>query len=310
MLHSINNKEQILQLLNTDQDNFLFTANNIRKNHCGESFEPCAIFNGKCGKCSEDCAFCAQSIHNCAQIEEFPLVSPAKLLAGAKIAAEQGVLRYSIVTSGHGLSNREVEQLCLVYRAIKEQTNLKLCASHGLLELKQLIMLKEAGVSRYHCNLETSRSFFPQICTTHNYNEKISTIKIAQKAGLEVCSGGIFGLGESIEDRIDMAFELRGLNIKSVPINILVPIKGTKSAANPPLDYEEIMLSVAATRLVLPNAVIRLAGGRNNLPDKGAKLFLCGANAAICGDMLTTKGVNIQEDFKMIAELGWDVKLL
>lgn len=310
MLHSINNKEQILQLLNTDQDNFLFTANNIRKNHCGESFEPCAIFNGKCGKCSEDCAFCAQSIHNCAQIEEFPLVSPAKLLAGAKIAAEQGVLRYSIVTSGHGLSNREVEQLCLVYRAIKEQTNLKLCASHGLLELKQLIMLKEAGVSRYHCNLETSRSFFPQICTTHNYNEKISTIKIAQKAGLEVCSGGIFGLGESIEDRIDMAFELRGLNIKSVPINILVPIKGTKSAANHLLDYEEIMLSVAATRLVLPNAVIRLAGGRNNLPDKGAKLFLCGANAAICGDMLTTKGVNIQEDFKMIAELGWDVKLL
>ena len=310
MVLLVKNKEQILKMLQQDQDELFFTANLIRQQYCGNSFELCAIANGKCGKCSEDCSFCAQSVHNSAQITEFPLVSPQMLLEGAKRAEQQGILRYSIVTSGKKLTDSEVEQLCLVYRAIKEQTGLKLCASHGLLRYEQLNKLKEAGVTRYHCNLESSRSFFPQICTTHNYDEKISTIKNAQKVGLEVCSGGIFGLGEIMEDRIDMAFELRSLNVESLPINILVPLKGTKTENHPPLDYQEIKLSISVMRMILPNTAIRLAGGRNKLADNGAKLFSCGANAAISGDMLTTKGVNVQEDLKMSAKLGWEVKLI
>ena len=175
----------------------------------------------------------------------------------------------------------------------------------GFLSYEQLVKLKQAGVIRYHCNLETSRKFFPNICTTHTYDDKIKTIIAAQKAGLEICSGGIFGLGETFEDRIDMFFDIYKLEIKSVPINVLNPIKGTPFENNKIVTQEEIARTVAIARFILPDAFIRLAGGRLLFKDKGVSMFSFGANATITGDMLTTSGTLIDEDFNTIKKFGF-----
>lgn len=198
--------------------------------------------------------------------------------------------------------------LCNTYIEIRKNCKIKLCASGGLLTYEELCQLKEAGVTRYHNNLETSRRFFSQMCTTHTYDEKIETIKAAKKAGLTVCSGGIMGLGENMEDRIDLAFTLRDLDITSVPINILNPIKGTPLENNKVLSLDDVRKIVAIYRFILPKAQLRLAGGRGLLDDKGLSIFTSGANAAITGDMLTTSGISIDEDMKIIKKLGYEVK--
>ena len=220
------------------------------------------------------------------------------------------ILRFSIVTSGRGLSNKETAITCANYKAIADNCNIVLCASHGLLSNEQLKKLKAAGVSRIHCNLETSRSYFPNICTTHTYDDRINIIKAAQKIGFEICSGGIFGLGESWEDRIDMAFEIRKLGIKSIPVNILHAIKGTPLESNKPLSLAEVRRIVAVFRFILPDAVIRMAAGRGLMADKGRSIFLSGANACITGDMLTTAGVHVDEDMLMIKELGYKAEMI
>ena len=194
-----------------------------------------------------------------------------------------------------------------IYRS-KKSSQIKLCASCGLLNYEELCKLKESGVTRYHNNLESSRRFFSKICTTHTYDEKIETIKAAKKAGLIVCSGGIMGLGETMEDRIDLAFTLRDLEITSIPINILNPIKGTPLENNKILTLDEVRKIVAIYRFILPKAELRLAGGRGLLEDKGLSVFESGANAAITGDMLTTSGISIDEDMKIIEKLGYKVK--
>ena len=185
-----------------------------------------------------------------------------------------------------------------------------MCASHGLLTLEQLKALKNAGVERIHCNLETNKNYFPKICTTHTYEDRINTIKLAQSVGLEVCSGGIFGLDETWVDRIDLALELRELGIKSIPINILRMIKGTPLENNKTLPLAEIRLIVAIFRFILPDAAIRMAAGRGLFPDKGKEIFLSGSNACITGDMLTTAGVHVDEDMLIFNELGYKIKKL
>ena len=270
----------------------------------------CTIINGKSGQCSENCKYCAQSLHFKTSVEEYSLLDSQAIFNYAKYNEEKGVLRYSIVTSGKRLSQNDLKTLCKAYRLINENLNISLCASHGLLSYDDFVKLKEAGVTRYHNNLETSRNFFPNICTTHSYDEKISTIKAAQKAGLEVCSGGILGLGETIEDRIDMALEIRNLGIKSIPVNILNPIKGTPLENNKILSNAEIKLTVAIFRFIIPYGAIRLAGGRGLLEDKGKSLFKSGANATITGDMLTTAGISINDDFNTIKELNYKVAKL
>ena len=201
-----------------------------------------------------------------------------------------GILRFSIVTSGKRMTDKEVEKICESYRMIHEKSGISLCASMGLLTRKQFQWLKEAGVSRYHNNLETSRRFFSEICTTHSYEEKINTIHMAQESGLYVCSGGIMGLGESMEDRIDLALELRDLKIRSVPINILNPIQGTPLENMEILGAGEIRRITAIYRFILPDAILRLAGGRGQMADHGRLVFKSGANGAITQNMLTTKG--------------------
>ncbi|WP_312354969.1 biotin synthase BioB [Aminipila sp.] len=285
-------------------------ANAIRRHFCGNKFDLCTIINGKCGRCSEDCKYCAQSSHYPTETEYYPLLEKKEFLDGAKYNEKKGILRYSIVTSGRTLTDEELEELCKCYQCLHENTQISLCASHGLLNYQQFLKLKNAGVVRYHNNLETSRRNFPNICTTHTYEDKISAIQAAQKAGLSICSGGILGLGETREDRISMAFELRGLGIKSIPINILNPIAHTPFEKNEIISEDEVRRTVAVFRFILPDAALRLAGGRGLLADKGQRIFLSGANAAISGDMLTTSGILIDHDMKMLQEIGYEVSQL
>ncbi|MEN8076378.1 biotin synthase BioB [Clostridioides difficile] len=303
-------KDDINQLLTAPLKELCEAANEIREYFCGNSFDMCTIINGKSGKCSENCKFCAQSIHFKTAIEEYPLLDKNTVLKDATYNDSKGVLRYSIVTSGKRLSSKDLENLCNSYKLIRENLNISLCASHGLLSYDDFIKLKESGVTRYHNNLETSRKFFPSICTTHSYEDKIETIKAAQKAGLEVCSGGILGLGESIEDRIDMALELRSLGIKSIPINVLNPIKGTPLENNKIVSNDEIKRTIAIFRFIIPYGAIRLAGGRGLIDDKAKSLFEGGANATITGDMLTTTGICIDDDIDMIKSLKYKVAKL
>lgn len=300
-------REEALQLCQADLEPLCGAADEIRRHFCGNSFDLCSIVNAKSGRCSEDCKYCAQSAHYSGGAEAYPLLDSETLAEQAADVHKRGVLRFSAVTSGRALSPAETEAICAGYRAIGDRCGVSLCASHGLLSPEQFQLLKEAGVVRYHNNLETSRRNFPNICTTHTYDEKLTALRNARRAGLELCSGGILGLGETMEDRINMALELRALEVRSVPLNLLNPIPGTPFAAVPPLTPGEFRRTAAIFRFLLPDAALRLAGGRGLLPDKGAAAFRSGANAAITGDMLTTAGITVETDLALIRQLGYEV---
>ena len=303
-------KEEALQLAAAPLKELTEAADEIRRRYCGDTFDICTIINGKSGKCSEDCKFCAQSSRYHTGLKDtYPLLGTEELLKEAKYNADRGVLRYSIVTSGRCLSDREVERLCDSIRKIKEETDIRICVSPGLLREEQFRKLKEAGADRAHCNLESSERYFPQVCTTHTYEEKTAAIQAAKRAGLSVCSGGILGLGESVEDRIDMVLTARKLGVRSIPVNVLNPIPGTPYEKNPVLSGEEILRCTAVFRFLIPDGLIRLAGGRGLMEDKGKKCFQSGANAAISGDMLTTAGITVESDMEMIRSLGYKVSL-
>ena len=301
-------KEEALKLYEQPLEKLCSKADEIRRRFCADGFDICTIINGKSGKCSENCKFCAQSAHNHTGAAEYPLLSADEIVAQAKINDSQGVLRYSIVTSGRRLTDEEVDKMCEAVRRIKSETGISVCISFGLLNEEQYRKLKEAGVSRVHNNLETSERNFHNICTTHTFKDKVNAIRAAQSAGLSVCSGGIMGLGETPEDRIDMALTLRELGIKSVPVNMLNPIPGTPLAENTKLTSEDMRRIVAVYRFILPDASIRLAGGRGLMEDKGKACFLSGANASISGDMLTTAGITVETDMNMLKELGYEVR--
>lgn len=302
-------KDEALLLVNEPLESLCSAANEIRKHYCGNIFDICTIINGKSGQCSENCKFCAQSSFYNTSIEKYSLLDSEEIFKQAKYNDDKGVLRYSIVTSGKRLNDDEVNNLCKSIKKIRKETNIVVCASLGLLKKEQYEKIKEAGITRVHNNLETSRNNFKNVCTTHTYDEKINAIKDAKSAGLNVCSGGIMGLGETMEDRIEMVIDIRNLGIRSIPVNMLNPIKGTPYENNKKITNDEMCRIVAIFRFLVPNASIRLAGGRGLLNDKGRKCFLSGANAAISGDMLTTSGISIETDMKMIKELGYEVKL-
>lgn len=302
-------KDEALSLYDAPLDALCDAADRIRQARSGDTFDLCTIVNAKSGRCSENCAFCAQSAHHHTGADEYPLLATEALVEQARINHEQGVLRYSLVTSGRRLSDAEVDQVCDAVRAIRHDVGIEVCASVGLLEEASYRKLKEAGVSRVHNNLETSRRYFPKICTTHSFEDKLAAIRAAQAAGLEVCSGGIIGLGETREDRVDLAFTLRDLGVKSVPVNLLNPIPGTPLEKNVVLSPDELRRTIAIFRFILSNAAIRLAGGRGLLPDKGRACFSSGANAAISGDMLTTSGITTATDRALLRDLGYEVRL-
>jgi biotin synthase len=294
-------------LLNAGTDELCASADRIRAALCGKRADLCSIINGRSGRCPENCKFCAQSARNHTGIDEYGFLDEEKILAECRHNAERGVHRFSIVTAGRALTDDDFEKAVSAYRRMSAECDIKLCASHGLLTKEQFKRLRESGVTTYHCNIETSRRYFPYICTTHTFDDKIACIKRAKECGLNVCSGGIIGMGETWEDRADMALTLAELEIRSVPINALRPIKGTALGDEKPMTEEDILRTAAIFRFILPEAYIRLAAGRIIMERSGERAFRSGANAAITGDMLTTSGNDIRTDIEMLKKLGFDV---
>ncbi|MGE4277270.1 MAG: biotin synthase BioB [Lawsonibacter sp.] len=300
-------EDDLSQLVTADLDALRQGAEQIRQALCGSRFEFCTIVNGRSGRCGEDCKFCAQSCHHHTEVEEYSFLSEEEIVAEGRRNETAGVQRYSIVTAGRGLHGEELEQGLSAYRRLRKETGLALCASHGFQSLEEFRAMKKAGVTRYHANLETSRRYFPFICTTHTYHDKVDNILRAQEAGLEVCSGGILGMGENWEDRLDMAVSLAELGVNSIPLNLLSPISGTPLEDLPLIPEEDVLRAVAIFRYVNPDAWIRMAAGRGRFPDGGQALFRSGANAALTGDMLTTTGTNMAGDLAMAARMGYDL---
>lgn len=282
-------------------------ANEIRKKFAGNRVDLCTIMNAKSGKCSEDCKYCAQSGHYHTGIQEYDLVDYNQVIVRAKEMEREGAHRFSLVTSGRGVDGEEFEKLLEIYRRLRKETRLKICASHGIISYEQALRLKEAGVSMYHHNVETSRDYYGEICTTHAYQDRIATIRNVQKAGMELCCGGIIGMGESVEDRVKMAFEISQLGVKSIPINILNPIPGTPLGDLNPMSPVEALKTMALYRFVIPDCYIRYAGGRMILGELQNIGFRAGVNAALVGNYLTTIGSKIEDDINMVRCEGFEL---
>lgn len=281
-------------------------ANKIRQWFKQNHVFKCSIVNAKSGRCAEDCAFCAQSAHHRCNVEIYPLLSAEQLIETGLRFADEGATHFSVVTSGTALDAGEVDTVCRVSEYLRNNSNLRLCASLGMLSEPSARKLKSAGIVRYHHNLETARSFFDQICTTHNFEDDIRTIQNAKSAGLEVCSGGILGMGESWEQRVELALTLRELDVDSVPINFLNPIPGTQLEAATPLSPMDALASIALFRFIHPRKDITICGGRElTLKDFQSWIFLAGANGIMVGNYLTTQGRDIQMDHDMIAQMGF-----
>lgn len=282
------------------------SADALRRRHRGNRVELCAIVNAKSGICSEDCAFCAQSAHHRTGADVFPLLREETILEAATRAKGAGATRFSIVTSGYGIKGRkEVRTIGRAIRRIREDLGLKTCASLGIVSKETLAELKDAGLVRYHHNLETSPGFFRKICTTHDYEDDLGVVEAARAAGLETCCGGIFGLGESWTDRIELASTLERLDPDGVPINFLDPIPGTKLEDAGLLAPIEAVRIISLLRSTLPDKDILVCGGREAVfGDLQPWIFPAGANGIMIGDYLTTPGGPPKEDLKMIRELG------
>ncbi|MDO4462846.1 MAG: biotin synthase BioB [Bacteroidia bacterium] len=300
-------ESEALELLRWPDANALYAAaDKVRAALCGDFFDTCSIINARSGRCSEDCKWCSQSHKHHTGINEYPLIGVDEAMQLAKRNDKAGVHRYSLVTSGRTMTDSQIDKAADIYKALGKETKLFLCASMGLLTKPQLQKLYDAGVRRYHCNIESAPSYFPKLCTTHTTAEKVQTIKWAREVGMEVCSGGIIGMGESEEQRVEMACYLREIGVDSIPMNVLMPIKGTALENQPPLEEEEILRSAAMFRLVNPKANIRMAGGRASYWGKSETALKCGMNSSIVGDMLTTTGAkSIEEDMEKITDAGY-----
>jgi biotin synthase len=278
----------------------LFAATDqIRRHFFADAIEPCAIMNIKSGGCSEDCAFCSQSVHNSADVAVQALSAPEKILAAYRQASARG-LAFGVVSSGRKLSPSEIRRLAHTLARCDGPVH----ASLGLCDAAELRMLREAGVVCYNHNIETSREFFPRIVSSHGFDQRIETVRRAREAGMRVCCGGIFGMGESWDDRVSMARELRALDVDTVPLNFLNAIPGTRLDApgDRALDFLKI---IALFRIALPDKRIKVCGGREvNLGALQPLMFYAGANGYISGDYLTTAGDPVESDDRMIAALG------
>ncbi|MDU4962503.1 MAG: biotin synthase BioB [Sporomusaceae bacterium] len=281
-------------------------ANKIREHFAGDRIDMCGVINARSGFCSEDCKFCSQSVFHHTDVVPYDLLDSRQLLEKAREAKRQGARRISIVTSGKGMENDPAfAAIIAAIRLIEQETGMPVCANLGTITPRQACQLADAGVKRYAHNIETSERFYPAVCTSHPFRERIATLEAVKRAGMELCTGGIIGMGETWQDRVDMAFTLKEHDVYSVPINILNPIRGTalEDAVVPsPLD---ILLTFALFRFILPDKVIRPAGGREiNLRDMQGSVLLAGANGLIVGNYLTFGGRDAAMDFIMARDAG------
>lgn len=282
-------------------------ANEITRVKHGNRVDSCSIVNARSGLCGEDCKWCAQVKKLNLGCEVYDFLDEESTLKAAKRNCKEGIRRFSLVTSGRSVGKKDLEKFCKTIRRIKDETDLHVCASMGLLDEERMQMLKDAGVERYHCNMETSEKVFGRLCSTHTPADKRKTIAAARKAGLSVCSGGIIGMGETMKDRIDFAFELADLDIVSVPINILNAIPGTALEHQEPLPVDEIIRTVAVFRFILPDKALRFAGGRKRLShDSQVRIMKGGMNGVLMGDMLTTVSNTIADDRVLFEETGFE----
>lgn len=294
----------LAQATGSDIFSLFASANRIREHFRGNRADVCSIINAKSGACSEDCSFCAQSSRSMAEIPVYPLLTKETLIPKAVAIKKAGIKRFSLVTSGKKVSKRDLRKIAGMISEIRN-LGLSPCASLGLLDKDALAQLRDAGLDRYHHNLETSVRLFPEICSTHTYSDKIQTIGSAKAAGLSLCSGGIFGMGETWEDRIDMAFALKNLEVDSVPINFLIPLKGTGFADRDLLHPLEALKIISIYRFLLPEKQIRVCGGRLQvLAEFHSMIFFAGADGMITGNYLTTLGRSPRDDFRLIEQSG------
>ncbi len=299
-------RQTALQLAaDANREELWAAADRVRDHFHGTDFSLCSIINARSGRCSEDCRFCAQSARHHTGVDEYEIAAMEQALALAEENDRHGVHRFSLVTSGRSVSMDLLDQFAEIYQAVGQRTSLQLCGSMGLLTPEKSRRLKEMGVSRYHCNLEACRNFFPRVCTTHTWEKKVETLKMARDAGMSLCSGGIIGMGESTADRIDLALELRELAVDSIPLNILTPIAGTPLADRKPLAVEEVLTAIALFRFINPPVVIRIAGGRQQLGRDQYRCFTAGANGAMVGNYLTTIGSAMADDLRTFSGMGF-----
>ena len=303
--------EDLSYFITCDYDALCEGADKIRKHFVGDKVDLCSIVNGRSGKCPEDCKYCAQSAHYHTDCNVYDFLSEEELLEACKLNEREGVDRFSIVTAGRNLSGEEFEKALSAFKRMKEECDIELCASMGFLNREQFRRLKEIGVDRYHHNIETSKRFFSHICTTHTYEQKFATLNVLKEEGMRICSGGIIGMGETWEDRIDMAISLSEVSVDSIPLNALMPIKGTPLEKQERLTEEDIVRTVAIFRYINPTAHIRLAAGRALMENDGKKAFEAGASATITGNMLTTAAnATIRSDREMLSLMGREIKEL
>jgi len=294
---------ELAQLPENDTMDLLLCAHKIKKMRRKKETILCSIINAKSGFCSEDCAFCAQSAHHRTEIKTYPLLDEEEIVKSAIELEKKGATRYSMVTSGYMLKDEELDVICKSATAIRKQTALTVCASLGMLTEAMALRLAEGGIAVYHHNLETSRSFFDEVCTTHNYDDDIETVNLAKAAGMKVCSGGILGLGETWEQRVELAFTLKELDVDGIPINFLNPIAGTRMENRPLLKPLEALKCIAIFRFINPDKNILICGGREvTLRDYQSWAMLAGANGLMIGNYLTTRGRNIKTDIDMVKD--------
>lgn len=282
-------------------------ASKIREVFNGDKVDLCSVVSVRTGGCQENCAFCAQSVHHQTDTKVEINLDEEDILKRAKAMEEAGVHRFDIVTSGKGykLGDPEFTKILDIFRRLRKETSLKLCACLGGIGKEEARILRDTGVTRYNHNLETAKSFFSQIVSTHSYEEREKTIGVVKKIGMEVCSGGIIGMGETFAQRIEFAFALRELEVDSIPINILNPIPGTPLDGKEPLNPLEIIKTMAIFRMILPKPNIRFAGGREvSLKNLQVLGLISGINGMLTGNYLTTKGQGISVDLSMLEDIG------
>ena len=301
----INREDDLSVFIECDLTELRQGADMIREHFVGDRVDLCSIINGRSGRCPEDCKYCAQSAHNHTDCEIYDFLPEEDIIEACKMNEREGVHRFSIVTAGKALTGEEFDKAISAYEKMNKDCNIELGASMGFLSREQLRRLREAGVTSYHHNIETSKRNFPNICTTHTYDMKIETLKMVKEEGLYVCSGGIIGMGETWEDRLDMAVSLSEVEADSIPINALMPIKGTPLYGMDRISEDDVLRTIAFFRYINPKADIRLAAGRALLTNDGELAFKSGASATITGDMLTTVAcATIKSDKEMLKALG------